>query len=156
MLQNIGLLEVKIKWPNDILVREQKICGILIENGVGGKGVEESVIGIGLNVNHGPKSIGATCIAEQLGVELSVKNAMQKLLGELEKGLFDIRKNASNIHREYLQNLHGYGQPVGIILNGKEVRAQVQEVRASGEIEIRVGEEIYNLGFKEFEWVLRR
>jgi BirA family biotin operon repressor/biotin-[acetyl-CoA-carboxylase] ligase len=39
-------LQAKIKWPNDVLIRGKKVCGILIEQGQG------TVVGIGLNVNQ--------------------------------------------------------------------------------------------------------
>ncbi len=43
---------VKIKWPNDIYVADQKICGILIENAIMNGQISQSVIGIGLNINQ--------------------------------------------------------------------------------------------------------
>jgi BirA family biotin operon repressor/biotin-[acetyl-CoA-carboxylase] ligase len=39
-------IQARIKWPNDILLRKRKVCGILIEQGAG------TVVGIGLNVNQ--------------------------------------------------------------------------------------------------------
>ena len=39
-------LQARIKWPNDLLLRGRKVCGILIEQGRG------TVVGIGLNVNQ--------------------------------------------------------------------------------------------------------
>jgi BirA family biotin operon repressor/biotin-[acetyl-CoA-carboxylase] ligase len=39
-------VQAKIKWPNDLLIRGKKICGILIEN------TTSLVIGIGLNLNQ--------------------------------------------------------------------------------------------------------
>lgn len=44
--------DIRIKWPNDIYWREKKICGMLIENDLFGKRIQNSVIGIGLNVNQ--------------------------------------------------------------------------------------------------------
>ena len=41
-----------IKWPNDIYVGDRKICGILIENMLWGRIIDESIVGIGLNVNQ--------------------------------------------------------------------------------------------------------
>jgi BirA family biotin operon repressor/biotin-[acetyl-CoA-carboxylase] ligase len=41
----------RIKWPNDVLVEEKKVCGILIEQGVRGDKAA-SVVGIGLNVTQ--------------------------------------------------------------------------------------------------------
>ena len=43
-------LKPLIKWPNDICVKDKKICGILIENVFAGDKVRSSVVGIGLNV----------------------------------------------------------------------------------------------------------
>lgn len=44
--------DVAIKWPNDLYVGEKKIAGILIENGVKGKNIFSTVLGIGLNLNQ--------------------------------------------------------------------------------------------------------
>lgn len=41
-----------IKWPNDILSQNKKICGILIENVMKQGAVNASIIGVGLNVNQ--------------------------------------------------------------------------------------------------------
>ncbi|MFW6248438.1 MAG: biotin--[acetyl-CoA-carboxylase] ligase, partial [Bacteroidota bacterium] len=43
---------IAIKWPNDLMVHDQKICGILIENSLNEEEIEYSVIGIGLNINQ--------------------------------------------------------------------------------------------------------
>jgi BirA family biotin operon repressor/biotin-[acetyl-CoA-carboxylase] ligase len=42
-------LQAKIKWPNDVLLRDRKVCGILIEQATG------LVAGIGLNLNQSAK-----------------------------------------------------------------------------------------------------
>lgn len=42
--------DVKIKWPNDIMLRDKKACGTLIENTLQGKTVKNSIVGIGLNI----------------------------------------------------------------------------------------------------------
>jgi BirA family biotin operon repressor/biotin-[acetyl-CoA-carboxylase] ligase len=41
-----------IKWPNDIFCNDKKICGILIENSIEESKINNSIIGIGLNVNQ--------------------------------------------------------------------------------------------------------
>ncbi|MCX6329107.1 MAG: biotin--[acetyl-CoA-carboxylase] ligase, partial [Bacteroidia bacterium] len=42
----------KIKWPNDIYIKNDKIAGILIENSILGETIENSVAGIGININQ--------------------------------------------------------------------------------------------------------
>lgn len=44
--------EIKIKWPNDIYHRDNKLGGILIENTINGNRISSSVVGIGINVNQ--------------------------------------------------------------------------------------------------------
>lgn len=50
-LENNGI-EANIKWPNDIYVKDKKICGMLIENAVAGDRLSQSICGIGLNINQ--------------------------------------------------------------------------------------------------------
>ena len=45
--------EVRIKWPNDLFIRDRKAGGILIENKLMGNNWNWSVVGIGLNINQG-------------------------------------------------------------------------------------------------------
>ena len=52
VLKTYDLEQLSIKWPNDILSENKKICGILIENTIKSNGSIESIIGIGLNVNQ--------------------------------------------------------------------------------------------------------
>ncbi|MFW6010922.1 MAG: biotin--[acetyl-CoA-carboxylase] ligase [Desulfosalsimonas sp.] len=51
-LESFGL-KVRIKWPNDLLVNDRKVCGILVENRGG-----HLIVGIGLNLAHAPKKEG--------------------------------------------------------------------------------------------------
>ena len=51
-LQGVGISNLSIKWPNDILAGNHKIGGILIENSIKNRKIQRAVIGIGLNVNQ--------------------------------------------------------------------------------------------------------
>lgn len=51
-LENELNLEARIKWPNDILIDNKKICGILSEAVTDTDGIEYIVIGIGININN--------------------------------------------------------------------------------------------------------
>lgn len=51
-LQLFQVPKLVVKWPNDILSEQKKICGILIENVIKHQDIEGSIIGIGLNVNQ--------------------------------------------------------------------------------------------------------
>jgi BirA family biotin operon repressor/biotin-[acetyl-CoA-carboxylase] ligase len=49
---NINNLQLYMKWPNDILVNNRKIAGILTESCIRNRKIEHIVVGIGLNVNQ--------------------------------------------------------------------------------------------------------
>lgn len=99
---------VKIKWPNDILINNKKVCGILIEASVQQKSLDAKniIIGIGININNdnfdpGIKNI-ATSLKKECGkiidrnlVVVQILNSLKALLSKDSKGLLN----------EYLVNL---------------------------------------------------
>jgi BirA family biotin operon repressor/biotin-[acetyl-CoA-carboxylase] ligase len=48
---------VRIKWPNDVLIDDRKVAGVLCESVLEGMRVRHTVVGIGVNVNHKPDEI---------------------------------------------------------------------------------------------------
>lgn len=55
-LRNHGV-EAGIKWPNDVLIGERKVCGILCEAQTSARGIEGIIVGIGLNVGEVPQAV---------------------------------------------------------------------------------------------------
>lgn len=90
--------KVAVKWPNDILVDDKKIAGILIENQYD-ETTKESwyCIGIGVNVAHAPKIelMGpqrgrmSTCIANHCDIEGDGVEMAQALAFDIAKGIYD-------------------------------------------------------------------
>ena len=58
ILEEYGLKNLSLKWPNDIYVNGNKICGILLES-VSKQEIECLIIGIGLNVNQKKRYISS-------------------------------------------------------------------------------------------------
>jgi BirA family biotin operon repressor/biotin-[acetyl-CoA-carboxylase] ligase len=52
VLSKQQIQKLSIKWPNDILSANKKLCGILIENNIKSNKINSSIVGIGLNVNQ--------------------------------------------------------------------------------------------------------
>ena len=77
----------KIKWPNDIYAGDKKIAGILIENTVGGNKIENSIVGIGLNMNqikfvNAPNAISLKMIT---GKNYDIETNIRKMATSLDK-----------------------------------------------------------------------
>lgn len=62
---------VKVKWPNDVLVRGKKIAGILVESALAGHRVEHVIIGIGINVHTRAMPDEIASIATSVALERS-------------------------------------------------------------------------------------
>ena len=57
--------QVSLKWPNDVLLGDRKVCGILLEASAGADRITWAVAGIGLNVNSEPSRVLASLSSEQ-------------------------------------------------------------------------------------------
>ena len=86
----ITKLPAQIKWPNDVIINEKKVCGILTEIGIANGREQFLVVGIGINVNIGKDSFPislkstATSLSILLGYELLRIQLLQQLLLEFE------------------------------------------------------------------------
>lgn len=78
--------EVKIKWPNDVIINKKKVCGILTEMGLTDDGkIDYVVIGVGVNVNQKmfPEEIAATATS------LFIENGERALRSDIILGIMD-------------------------------------------------------------------
>lgn len=94
VLSSLSVPRLSIKWPNDILSGTSKICGILIENSIGGQEIKSSVIGIGLNVNqisflNYPKASSLKLI---LNRELHLEELLDLIIKQLSNSLSQLQK----------------------------------------------------------------
>lgn len=64
-------LRVDLKWPNDLLIGEKKVGGVLIEMGTNAEGETVALIGVGVNVN-----IDVAAYPEIADIAVSVKDAI--------------------------------------------------------------------------------
>lgn len=114
-LQKMSVPNLAIKWPNDIMSGNQKICGILIETTFTNTRIKNSVIGIGLNVNQEkfPKNITnagslKNLLSKEFDLELILSSLIEQLKGKLEL----IENNQfDDIYLNYLNHLYKKGIP---------------------------------------------
>ncbi len=84
-------IQAKIKWPNDIMIGERKVGGILTEMNAEPDRVKYLVLGIGINVNVElqalPPDIGllATSLLSETGSKIDRVAFLNGLLAELER-----------------------------------------------------------------------
>jgi BirA family biotin operon repressor/biotin-[acetyl-CoA-carboxylase] ligase len=101
-----------IKWPNDILIGNRKVAGILIENAVMGNTIDWTVAGIGLNLNQHqfkPYSPEAVSLSMVTGRDYPLQDTLLKLLASL-RARYETLKNGDTelIRHDYLETLYRY------------------------------------------------
>ena len=98
----------KIKWPNDIYVDDQKICGMLIENQVKNGTISSTVLGIGLNVNQIDfEGLEAISIRQVNGEFSSMKEIAESLCSRIENRIDEYsRLGIENLRKQYLSRLY--------------------------------------------------
>lgn len=89
-IEAAGTARVSLKWPNDLLIGDRKVGGILCESGASIRSGPFQVIGIGINVNgerasfpRGLRDV-ATSIRQETGQEVDRHRLLVRLLEELE------------------------------------------------------------------------
>lgn len=147
--------EVKIKWPNDILINEKKICGILIENSLSQSGIQQTIVGIGLNVNQKSFSIStATSLYLVLGKEQELNSILNPLLENIEKRYLQLRnRKFAELKAEYLNRLFGKGEVRNFLIEEKQTIGKLLGVDELGRLVVEMNNQTYLFNNKEISFV---
>lgn len=124
-LRDIYGLDARIKWPNDILLRGNKLAGVLVETVWSGDELRFAVLGIGINVAHGsmPASddlgMPATNVERELGKPVERWSMLREVLIKLFFWLEGI--NSPSFLQAWEQNLAYKNEKVQLTRNGQKV-----------------------------------
>ena len=81
-IRTVAGIDAVVKWPNDVLVRNHKLCGVLVESGRIGAAAW-AVVGIGINVNQtefpGAYRLAPSSMAREAGREFDVEDVLAAL-----------------------------------------------------------------------------
>jgi BirA family biotin operon repressor/biotin-[acetyl-CoA-carboxylase] ligase len=116
--------EVRVKWPNDVLVDGGKIAGILLESAIGQTGqVQHVVAGIGVNVGFAPQLPEMRYPGSALGG--SVEAALEKLAAALAARLAEWRREGfETVRAAWLAKAGPLGTEVDVKLGEGLVRGR--------------------------------
>lgn len=146
---------ISIKWPNDILVGNKKITGILIENTLSGDYIQQSIIGIGLNVNQTIFNIStATSMQLENGYSFQLQEELGLLLANIEKRYLQLRAGKKlELNEEYLKRLYWKGEVRKFSANEKILVGKIEGVDSIGRLLVRQGDKVDSFGLKEIAFV---
>ena len=128
--------DCKIKWPNDIYIRSDKIAGILIENSLMNDIIATSVAGIGINLNQKyfpANAPNATSLSIVTGNEYNTDECYKELISDLDRHYSNLRQeNAEKIRKDYLSRCYKLDEwNIFTDLNGK-FEGRIIDIRTDG------------------------
>ena len=126
---------VQIKWPNDVLLNDAKVCGMLLEKGAG----EYMIIGVGVNTEQSPKStdiLYPTVSLKEAGIFADKDDFLQEYLFCFEENL---QLSAKNLRQKWLQNAKGIGKNIMVRQNGTVQCGIFEEIDENADLILRIG-----------------
>jgi BirA family transcriptional regulator, biotin operon repressor / biotin---[acetyl-CoA-carboxylase] ligase len=148
-IEDLTPLRVSLKWPNDVMVGDRKVAGILVETRVAGHKVDVAVAGMGLNVSppeRWPDDLAGrtTTVATELASagfdpHLDRSQLLAVLLGRIEAlyPLVETGRGAAEIIRRAAGRSQVLGREVIVQpADGPRVRGVATRLLPSGALEI--------------------
>jgi BirA family biotin operon repressor/biotin-[acetyl-CoA-carboxylase] ligase len=144
-LRRVTGLHITIKWPNDLMVSEKKLGGILTETRSDSKRIEYAVTGIGINVNMDldvlPDVVRkiATSIKMETGRLFLRAEIIKAVLNEINDWYNILKeKRHSEITSQWKQLTSVLGRNVEIIIGSELLKGMAESITDEGMLVLRL------------------
>jgi BirA family biotin operon repressor/biotin-[acetyl-CoA-carboxylase] ligase len=139
-LESLFIPNVHVKWPNDIMSGDKKVCGVLIENMFKGSLLQASIIGIGLNVNQEnfknlPKAASMFQIS---GTSYDLEDVLAMCLDYIQQKLELITHSEEQIIKLYEASLYRIGKPSTFQSNGSLFTGIIRGINLHGLLKVQL------------------
>ncbi len=142
-LEALGL-QPRLKWPNDVLLGDRKVAGILVE-GIVGAETYWAIIGIGVNTNVTLEALpeglreGATTLRDALGEKVDNEALLKGLLDALTTAHPAVGKEEA-VSRRYREICSTLGRKVKVETADGMLEGKAVDVDASGFLRLQTKE----------------
>lgn len=143
-IRHITNLNAMIKWPNDIVINNKKVSGVLVESKLKRNYVDFFVVGFGINVNipkeEFPQEIidFATSLSVELGYEVSRIQLLQDILHQIESRYIRLTKDLTDYFQEWKSYSVTIGQRVKIEKSSDVFFARALDIDKNGALIVQL------------------
>ena len=141
--REITELDIKLKWPNDIIYKNKKISGILTEMNSEIQSINYIIVGIGVNVNNSkfPNNIEniATSLSKESGKKIKRKILIAKILKNFENYYIEYIKDCNFLKfiNKYKYLCDTINKEINVISIDKKYEATAINISENGELIIQ-------------------
>ncbi len=133
---------ISFKWPNDVLLNNKKVAGILLESSfkANAKKVDWLVVGVGINVKNFPENVDypATSLENQGAENINVQQIMEKFIKsfiKLQKQFDD--SGFAEIRKKWLESAEGKNKTIKIKTAQKIIAGTFKDIDEDGLLVIK-------------------
>lgn len=146
-IQDFSKVEVRLKWPNDLVYQGKKLGGILCEAQTSSHSLAQVVAGIGVNLNHRPSdfpseiSTGATSLYLITNQTWKADNLFRLLGSSLQFWYNKLQKGQDNLIIERYQKRSALAPGQGLVLSSPEgpIAGKFQGIDEKGRLQLKIG-----------------
>lgn len=134
--------DVRIKWPNDIIINDRKAGGILIENVLRGSNWSYSIIGLGLNVNQSgfpPELPFATSLYIASGKAFDITGLLHKIRNAILSRIAQ-HSPGSEVMHEYNEYLYRKDHEQKFTDGSQEWKAIIKSAGSNGLLQVQLAD----------------
>jgi BirA family biotin operon repressor/biotin-[acetyl-CoA-carboxylase] ligase len=143
-IESVGSIRVAVKWPNDLLINDRKVGGILCESATAPGAGHVQVVGIGINVNGATRDFPgelreiATTIRQETGRVIDRNQLVAQVLDDLESCLEEfLLHGVERVALAYGRRCTTIGKTVKAVLaDGKECIGVAQGINQDGSLSL--------------------
>jgi BirA family biotin operon repressor/biotin-[acetyl-CoA-carboxylase] ligase len=154
-IENLYQLKVNLKWPNDVLINNKKIAGILLESKFEANKIKKIVVGIGLNVNQkvfqGTYIIPPTSIILELKAKdfINREKTLAEFLNLFEEKLLLMLKNPDDILNDWKLRCNLIGEKITLENDDIELVGIFEDIDKDGSLILRTKDKIEKISYGE-------
>ena len=150
-ISDITKLKTEIKWPNDILLKNKKVCGILTELGADSNKINYAIVGIGINVNNdinGELNEKAISLKQEFDSNISRVDLLRSFLEYFDSNYDQLKnKNFDYVKRIWLSLTNTIGRRIIVKEEKTETKGIVRDIDDNGYLILETSSGVKKINF---------
>lgn len=131
--------KIELKWPNDVMINDKKVAGILLESA--GKNMEYIVIGVGVNISKAPeiKDKPSTSLQAEGLTKLESTEMLNRFMSNFLK-LYQtwLSEEFRGIREKWLKKARNIGKIISVDSGGTRISGKFMDIDFKGQLRVQV------------------